>query len=189
MIVWQTDKQADRKVGRQTDRQTDRLIDWLTNRQADRQIEKQTDKQIENVINTFVEEVTKVEVCMCVCVRERERVWEKERERERESGRKRERERKCLTQIEYSVHWQNIFFLSNSWLFRQICIFLSARTNFGHLKPHLHEQWRFQFLSRLTNFARLSVWFCQALWLILRLEFSYLSVWFCAMWCLSVGCS
>jgi len=24
------------------------------------------------------------------------------------------------------------------------------------LKPHLHEQWRFQFLSHLTDFARLS---------------------------------
>ncbi len=51
------------------------------------------------------------------------------------------------------------------------------------LTPHLHEQWCFWFLSRLTDFARLSVWFCQALWPILRYEFSYLSVQFCAMWC------
>jgi hypothetical protein len=35
-------------------------------------------------------------------------------------------------------------------------------------KSHLHEQWRFRFLSRLTDFARLSVQFCQALWPILR---------------------
>jgi hypothetical protein len=30
-------------------------------------------------------------------------------------------------------------------------------------KAHLYEQWRFQFLSRLTDFARLFIQFCQAL--------------------------
>jgi hypothetical protein len=49
------------------------------------------------------------------------------------------------------------------------------------VKPCLHKLWCFQFLSRLTDYARLSVQFCQALQLILRQEFSYLSVRFCAM--------
>jgi hypothetical protein len=56
------------------------------------------------------------------------------------------------------------------------------------LKFHLHKQWHFWFLSRLIDFARLSVQFCHTLWPILRQEMSYLSVWFCAMWCSSVRC-
>ncbi len=59
---------------------------------------------------------------------------------------------------------------------------------FVSVKPHLHEQWHFWFLSHLTNIARLSVWFCQALRPILRWEFSYFSIRFCAMWCPSVRC-
>ncbi len=53
--------------------------------------------------------------------------------------------------------------------------------NIFSFTPRLHEQWWFQFLSCLTDFARLSVQFCQALRPILRYEFFYLSVRFCAI--------
>ena len=44
----------------------------------------------------------------------------------------------------------------SKFLFRRKC-FTQCLLRVRFLKPHLHEQWRFRFLSRMTNFARLSV--------------------------------
>ena len=47
----------------------------------------------------------------------------------------------------------------------EVADLVSISINLFHLSltPHLHKHWRFRFLSHLTDFARLSVRFCQAL--------------------------